>query len=126
MIANPAQLHASPVPGVIDPSARGSALQLHEAVPGRRHPAEVVLAALLAGRAVELPDGKTYRLGDDLTLGVGRADESGFVVPRDHPLGVLLRLCCELSAADVFHIGCDTALATLGRRRRAACPAAAA
>jgi hypothetical protein len=126
MIATPARLHDSPAPTVIDATAPGSPLELHAALPGRRHPAEIVVAALLAGRAVELPDGKTYRLGEDLTLGVGRADDSGFVFPRDLAVGVFLRLCGELSAAEVFNIGCDTALAALGRRARTPRPAAAA
>ena len=110
----------------INPAEPGSAVQMHHAVAGRKHPAEVVLAALLASRAVTLPDGRTYRLGEDLTLGIGTAEQDGFILARDLPLGEFLRLCERMSFNDLFMVGCDAALAQLGaerRRRRAGEPA---
>lgn len=97
----------------INPADPGSAARMHHAAPGRKHPAEVVLAALLRGRSVDLPDGRTYRLGDDLTLGVagiGPDDENGYVVTRDLPLGEFLRLSEQLSFNDAYVIGCDRVL----------------
>lgn len=102
----------------INPAEPGSAVQMHHAVPGRKHPAEVVLAALLASRAVTLPDGRTYRLGEDLTLGIGTAEQDGFILARDLPLGDFLRLCERMSFNDLFIVGCDAALAQLGAERR--------
>lgn len=116
---------ATPAPPKFNPAEPGSAVQMHLAVPGRKHPAEVVLAALLACRAVTLPDGRTWRLGADLTLGVGTADPEGFILPLDLPVGEFLRLCERLSWNELFGIGCDTALAQLGagsRRARGAHP----
>ncbi|HEX8693669.1 MAG TPA: hypothetical protein VF746_14700 [Longimicrobium sp.] len=120
-----AAAHTAPAPR-IDPAEPGSAVQMHHAVPGRKHPAEVVLAALLAARPVTLPDGGTYRLGEDLTLGIGSAEQEGFILARDLPLGEFLRLCERMSFNDLFMVGCDTALAQLGaeRRRRRSGPAA--
>lgn len=96
---------------------------MHHATPSRKHPAEVVLGALLRGRSVDLPDGRTYRLGDDLTLGtigIGPDDESGYVVTRDLPVGEFLRLSEELSFNDLYLIGCDRVLAeTAVEQRRA-------
>lgn len=120
------------VPAPIHPAEPGSAALLYHATPGRRHPAEVVLGALLRGRAVDLPDGRTYRLGEDLTLGtvgVGPDDESGYVVTRDLPVGEFLRLCERLSYNDLFLIGCDRVLAETSvelRRARARVARAAA
>lgn len=102
----------------IDPAEPGSAVQMHDTVPGRKHPAEVVLAALLAARAVTLADGRTYRLGADLTLGIGTAAQDGYILARDLPLGEFLRLCEQMSFNDLFMVGCDTALAHLGAGRR--------
>ena len=109
-------------PTGFDPAAPGSAVQMYHAVPGRKHPAEVVLAALLGCRAVPLPDGRTYRLGEDLTLGVGTPGRDGYVLPLDLPLGEFLRLCERLSWNELFGIGCDTALAQLAAERRRARP----
>jgi hypothetical protein len=102
-------------------------------MPARKHPAEVVLGALLRGRAVDLPDGRTYRLGDDLTLGtvgVGPDDESGYVVTRDLSIGEFLRLCEEFSFNDLYLVGCDRVLAEtsveLRRARARLAPAAQA
>jgi hypothetical protein len=89
----------------------------------RKHPAEIVLAALLAGRAVQLPDGRTYRLGDDLSVGVplGPSGDDGFVLPRDLQLAEFLRLSEQLSAEELFAVGADHVLAeAAGRGRRTA------
>jgi hypothetical protein len=114
----------------INPADPGSAARMHHAAPGRKHPAEVVLGALLRGRSVDLPDGRTYRLGDDLTLGtagIGPDDETGYVVTRDLTLGEFLRLSEQLSFNDVYLIGCDRVLAetSVGWRRARARPAPA-
>jgi hypothetical protein len=109
----------------INPADPGSAARMHHATPSRKHPAEVVLGALLRGRAVDMPDGRTYRLGDDLTLGtvgIGPDDESGYVVTRDLSVGEFLRLSEELSFNDLYLIGCDHVLAETAvelRRARA-------
>ena len=107
----------------INPADPGSAARMHHATPSRKHPAEVVLGALLRGRSVDLPDGRTYRLGDDLTLGtvgIGPDDENGYVVTRDLPVGEFLRLSEELSFNDLYLIGCDRVLAeTAVEQRRA-------
>jgi hypothetical protein len=107
----------------INPADPGSAARMHHATPSRRHPAEVVLGALLRGRAVDLPDGRTYRLGDDLTLGtvgIGPDDESGYVVTRDLSVGEFLRLSEDLSFNELYLIGCDRVLAeTAVESRRA-------
>lgn len=107
----------------INPAEPGSAAAMFERYPGRKHPAEVVLAALLRSRAVDLPDGHAYRLGADLTLGrvgVGPDDEDGYVITHDMPLGAFLRLCAEMPFNDLFHVGCDTALAGHAVERRRA------
>ena len=113
-----------------NPAEPGSAALLYHATPGRKHPAEVVVGALLRGRAVDLPDGRTYRLGDDLTLGtvgIGPDDERGYVLTRDLAVGEFLRLCEQLSFNDLFLIGCDRVLAeTSVERRRARARLAAA
>ncbi|HEX8243181.1 MAG TPA: hypothetical protein VF541_06790 [Longimicrobium sp.] len=112
-------------PAPVHPAEPGSAVRLYHATPGRRHPAEVVVGALLRGRSVDLPDGRTYRLGEDLTLGtvgVGPDDETGYVVTRDLPMGEFLRLCEQLSYNELFLIGCDRVLAETSvelRRARA-------
>lgn len=107
----------------INPAEPGSALAMFDLHPGRRHPAEVVVAALLRGRAVDLPDGHSYRLGSDLALGrVGIAPEDGdgSALTHDLPVGDFLRLCAELSFNDLFLIGCDSALAQDAVERRRA------
>lgn len=84
-----------------------------------------MLGSLLRGRAVDLPDGRTYWLGDDLTLctvGVGLDDESGYVVTRDLSIGEFLRLSEEFSINDLYVVGCDRVLAETSvelRRTRA-------
>lgn len=105
----------------VNPAEPGSAVALFDLHPGRKHPAEVVVAALLRGRAVDLPDGHSYRLGEDLTLGrvgIGPDDGEGYVLTYDLPVGVFLRLCAELSFNDLFVIGCDSALAQDAVERR--------
>jgi hypothetical protein len=117
--AQPARSHP------INPAEPGSAAAMFDLHPGRKHPAEVVVAALLRGRAVDLPDGHSYRLGSGLALGrVGIApedgDDDGFVLTHDLPVGDFLRLCAELSFNDLFLIGCDSALAQDAVERRRA------
>jgi hypothetical protein len=81
----------------------------------RKHPAEIVMAALLSGRAVTLPDRRTYRLGDDLTLCVGTEEgRCEFSLPREMQVGDFLRLCDRLSAEELFRIGIDLFLAEMG------------
>lgn len=111
----------TPAP-TINPAEPGSAVLMHHADPRRKHPAEVVLAALLAGRSVELPDGRVYRLGADLGLGIGLGPdgEEGFVLSRDLPLGEFLRLCEQLSYNELFLIGSDRVLAGVAVERRRA------
>lgn len=123
----------APAPRAINPADPGSAVRMFHATPARKHPAEVVLGALLRGRSVDLPDGRTYRLGDDLTLGtvgIGPDDESGYVVTRDLSVGEFLRLCAELSFNDLYLVGCDRVLAEtaveLRRARARLAPAARA
>lgn len=92
-------------------------LRLHTASTpaSRKHHAEIVLAALLSGRAVTLPDGRTYRLGDDLTLCVGTEEgRCAFSLPREMQVGDFLRLCERLSAEELFRIGIDGLLAGMG------------
>jgi hypothetical protein len=111
----------TPAAKPINPAEPGSAARMFHATPARKHPAEVVLGALLRGRSVDLPDGRTYRLGEDLTLGtvgVGPDDESGYVVTRDLSVGELLRLSEELSFNDLYLVGCDRVLAESARRAR--------
>jgi hypothetical protein len=85
----------------------------------RKHPAEIVLAALLSGRAVTLPDGRTYRLGEDLTLCVGTEEgRCAFSLPREMQVGDFLRLCDRLSAEDLFRIGLDDFLSGTGAQRQ--------
>lgn len=124
---------AAPAPRAINPADPGSAARMFHATPTRKHPAEVVLGALLRGRSVDLPDGRTYRLGDDLTLGtvgIGPDDERGYVVTRDLSVGQFLRLSEELSFNDLYLIGCDRVLAAtaveLRRARARLAPAARA
>jgi hypothetical protein len=117
-----AEQHA-PRSRAINPAEPGSAAAMFDLHPGRRHPAEVVVAALLRGRAVDLPDGHSYRLGSDLTLGrvgIGPEDGDGDVLTHDLPVGDFLRLCAELSFNDLFLIGCDSALAQDAVERRRA------
>ena len=98
----------------INPAEPGSAAAMFELHPGRKHPAEVVFAALLRSRAVDLPDGHAYRLGDDLALGrvgIGPDDGDGYVITSEMPVGDFLRLCSALSFNDLFLIGCDSVLA---------------
>lgn len=107
----------------IDPAEPGSAAAMFDLHPGRKHPVEMVLAALLRGRAVDLPDGHTYRLGSGLALarvGIGPEDGDGYVLTHDLPVGDLLRLSAELSFNDLFLIGCDSALAQDAVERRRA------
>ncbi len=127
-----AMTESAPAAAAINPADPGSAARMFHATPARRHPAEVVLGALLRGRSADLPDGRTYRLGDDLTLGtvgIGPDDEHGYVVTRDLSVGELLRLCEELSFNDLYLIGCDRVLAETAvelRRARLALAAQAA
>ena len=122
--AIPAAERAHPArSGAINPAEPGSAAAMFDLYPGRKHPAEVVVAALLRGRAVDLPDGHSYRLGSGLTLarvGIGPEDGDGFVLTHDLPVGDFLRLCAELSFNDLFLIGCDSALAQDAVERRRA------
>jgi hypothetical protein len=104
-------MNTSPTTRAIDPAAPGSAAAMFGIYPGRKHPAEVVLAALLRGRAVDLPDGHAYFLDTGLTLGRVAVLPEGCILTHDLPLGDFLRLCAELSFNDLFLIGCDTALA---------------
>jgi len=114
---------SAPAAPAINPADPGSAARMFHATSSRKHPAEVVLGALLRGRSVDLSDGRAYRLGDDLTLGtvgVGPDDETGYVLTRDLPVGEFLRLCGELSFNDLYLIGCDRVLAeTAVEQRRA-------
>ncbi|HEX6372909.1 MAG TPA: hypothetical protein VF006_28560 [Longimicrobium sp.] len=96
-----------------------------EPCPVRKHVVVVYgnVGALLRGRSVDLPVGRTYRLGDDLTLGtvgIGPDDENGYVVTRDLPVGEFLRLCEELSFNDLYLIGCDRVLAENAVQQRRA------
>lgn len=95
----------------IDPAAPGSAFGMHLAAPGRKHPVEIVLAALLAGRTVRLADGASYRMGAD-------AGSPGVLDAASLPVGKLRGLSEALSFNDLFLIGCDTALAGLASSRR--------
>jgi len=102
-----------PASRAVNPADPGSAAAMFEANPARKHPAEVVLGALLRGRPVDLPDGIAYRLGDDLSLGrVGiGSEEDGYVLIRDLTLGEFLRLCAQIPFNDLFVIGCDAFMA---------------
>jgi hypothetical protein len=106
----------------INPAEPGSAVLMYHIGAIRKHPAEVVVAALLAGRSVELPDGREYRLGADLCLGigVGPGGDDGFVVPQDLQFGEFLRLCEQLSYNELFLIGSDRVLAGAAVERRRA------
>ena len=128
-----ATIDIAPAALAINPAAPGSAARIFHATPTRKHPAEVVLGALLRDRSVDLPDGRAYRLGDDLTLGtvgIGPDDERGYVVTRDLSVGEFLRLCEELSFNDLYLVGCDRVLAEtsvqLRRARARLAPAARA
>lgn len=102
----------------IDPAAPRSALLMHLAVPGRKHPVEIVLAALLAGRTVGLAGGASYRIGADPAC-------PGVLDAASLPVGELRGLSEALSFNDLFLIGCDTALAGLAASRRRPAPARA-
>lgn len=112
----------TPAPRSINPTDPGSAAWMHHATPSRKHPAEVVLGALLRGRSVDLPGGRTYRLDDDLTLGtvgIGTDKEHGeVVVARDLRASEFLRLSEALSFNDLYLIGCDRVLAEVAVERR--------
>jgi hypothetical protein len=86
----------------------GSAVRMFALHPTRKHPAEVVVGALLRARAVDLGDGRCYRLGEDLSIGhvgIGPGDGTGFVVIHELPVSAFLRLCAQLS----FNEMCDIA-----------------
>lgn len=128
-----ATTEVAPAFRAINPADPGSAARMFDAAPTRKHPAKIVLGALLRGRSVDLPDGRTYRLGDDLTLGtvgIGPDDEGGYVVTRDLSVGEFLRLCAELSFNDLYLVGCNRVLAEtaveLRRARARLAPARAA
>lgn len=104
-----AALRPAPAPRLHATSAR----------PSRKHPAEIALGALLSGRPVTLPDGRTYRLGEDLTLCVGTEEaRCAFSLPREMHLGDFLRLCDRLGAEELFRIGCDHFLSGIHGQRR--------
>jgi len=114
---------ATPPAAAINPADPGSAAAMFHLHPSRKHPAEIVLGALLRARSVDLPDGHTYRLGDDLTLGragIGPADGDGYVLTHDLPLGEFLRLSEQLSFNETYLIGCDRTLAESGVEKRRA------
>lgn len=116
----------APAQGVLlNPAEPGSAVAMFALHPRRPHPGEIVLGALLRGGTVDLPDGRCYRLGDDLTLGtvgIGPDDGSGYVIQRSMGTGAFLRLCSELSFNEVYDLsrGRRCALAAAARRRTAA------
>lgn len=95
----------------IDPAAPRSAFLMHLAVPGRKHPVEIVLSALLAGRTVRLAGGASYRIGAGPTC-------PGVLDAASLPVGELRGMSEALSFNDLFLIGCDTALAGLAASRR--------
>lgn len=97
----------------IDPAESGSAVRLFEQDPTREHPAEIVLGELLRIRAMDLPDGRTYHLREDLTLrllGAGEANK-GVLLPSDLTLSEFLRLTEQMSFKDMYLVGQDRALA---------------
>ncbi|MBB4635886.1 hypothetical protein [Longimicrobium terrae] len=100
-------------PATIDPAEPGSAVRLFDQDPTREHPAEIVLGELLRIRAMDLPDGRTYRLREDLMLCIlGSKVASGDVlVPSDLTLSEFLRLTEQMSFNDMYLVGHDRALA---------------
>ncbi|HEU0298246.1 MAG TPA: hypothetical protein VFR37_02305 [Longimicrobium sp.] len=99
---------ATPPGPTINPADPGSAVEMFDRHPDRRHPAEVVVGALLRARAVDLGDNHCYRLGADLSLGrvgIGPGDDTGFVVTHEMTVGEFLRLCSRLS----FNEACEIA-----------------
>lgn len=107
---------------IINPAETGSAAAMFDVHPARKHPGEVVLGALLRARAVDLPDGRCYRLGEDLslgTVGIGPDDESGFVLTSGMSVGDFLRLSSGLSFNEMYDIARGKACSVEQRRARA-------
>ena len=102
-----------PVNDPVDPIELGSigsgACAPPLCVPGPKHPAEIVLRALAAGRGVRLPNGIEYRLGEDGAAGCADADAL--------TIGEFTRLCAGLSADALLAIAGDS-LADLAESRR--------
>lgn len=109
-------------PAAIDPAEPGSAVRLFEQDPTREHPAEIVLGEFLRIRAIDLPDGRTYHLREDLTLCIlGSGNASGDVpVPSDLTLSEFLRLTERMSFNDMYLVGHDRALAEYAAAQAAA------